>query len=133
MTHDPKRSPSASAQAGPARRCAVVVGGLAVVGLVAGCGGGERKQDDARVQKLTQQVAQLSARVKAQDQRISALGTAAGATPMAASTQSGPDNTVVAQCPPGAFLFRLPRTPSQGGEALCRAVAAPTAAEIKGH
>ncbi len=106
---------------------------LGVAALLAACGGGARKADDKRMDELAQQVRQLSQQMKAQDQRISALGTAAGATPLAASTESGPDNTVVAQCPPGAFLFRLPRTPSQGGEALCRPLAAPTAPQIKGR
>ncbi len=100
--------------------------------VLAGCGGGQKKQDDARFQELGREVAQLSAKVKAQDERIGKLVTAAGGVPLAASTQSGPDNTVVAQCPPGAYLFRLPRTPSQGGEALCRPIAAPTAPDIKG-
>ena len=107
--------------------------GAAVIGL-AGCGEGKaNKAEDKRISDLGQQVQQLSAKVKAQDDRIAKLGTADAAAPLAVSTQSGPDNTVVAQCPPGAFLFRLPRTPSQGGEALCRPIAAPTGAEIKGH
>ena len=98
-----------------------------------GCGARQHKQDDARIEELGREVAQLSAKVKAQDQKIATLGTADRAVPLAASTQSGPDNTVVAQCPPGAYLFRLPRTPSQGGESLCRPLAAPTAPEIKGR
>lgn len=96
------------------------------VGL-SGCGGGG-KQDDARLQELGREVAKLSAQVKAQDQRIAALGTGDKAAPLAAVTQSGPDNTVVAQCAPGSFLFRLPRTPGQGGEALCRPLSPPGAA-----
>ena len=114
-------------------RIATTMAALALVAGLGGCGGGQHKQDDARIQELGREVAKLSAQVKAQDQRIGALGTADRASPLAASTQSGPDNTVVAQCPPGAFLFRLPRTPREGGEALCRPVAAPTGAEIKGH
>ena len=113
----------------PAAAAAILA---ALAASLAGCGGGEKKQDDARMQELGREVAQLSAKVKAQDERIAALGTADKASPLAASTQSGPDNTVVAQCAPGSFLFRLPRTPGQG-EALCRPIAAPTGAEIKGH
>ena len=101
---------------------------LALAAGLAGCGGGRKTQDDARLQALGREVAKLSAQVKAQDQRISTLGTADKSTPLAASTQSGPDNTVVAQCAPGSFLFRLPRTPGQGGEALCRPLAAPAPA-----
>ena len=108
---------------------ATLAGALAL----SGCGGHAQKAEDQRVQALARQVADLNMKVKAQDERIAKLGTGDTASPMAASTQSGPDNTVVAQCPPGAFLFRLPRTPSQGGEALCRPVAAPTGAEIKGR
>lgn len=117
----------------PASRAVAAALLLAATCTLAGCGGGGRKQEDDRVQKLAQQVAQLTARVKAQDERIGRLGTSDSSTPLAASTQSGPDNTVVAQCPPGAYLFRLPRTPSQGGEALCRPIAAPAAPEIKGR
>lgn len=111
-------------------RTAIPTLGAAALLLVslAGCGGGAKKQDDARIQELGREVAKLSAQVKAQDQKISALGTGDKAVPLATSTQSGPDNTVVAQCPPGAYLFRLPRTPGQGGEALCRPLAAPAPA-----
>ncbi len=115
----------------PLAASAVILAAAAVA--LAGCGGGQKKQDDARMQELGNEVAQLSAKVKAQDQKIATLGTAEKAVPLAASTQSGPDNTVVAQCPPGAYLFRLPRTPSEGGEALCRPLAAPTAPDIKGR
>ena len=109
-------------------RMAITPAALALAVGLAGCGGGGRRQDDARVQELGREVARLSAQVKAQDQRIAGLGTGDRSVPLAASTQSGPGNTVVAQCPPGAYLFRLPRTPGQGGEALCRPLAAPTAA-----
>ena len=101
---------------------------LALAAALGGCGGGQKKQDDSRIQQLSREVAQLSAEVKAQDQKIAALGTGDAAVPLAASTQTGPDNTLVAQCPPGAYLFRLPRTPREGGEALCRPLAAPAPA-----
>lgn len=104
---------------------AIPTAALALALGLAGCGGGQKKQDDARLQELGREVAKLGAQVKAQDQKIAALGTGDKAVPLAASTQSGPDNTVVTQCPPGAYLFRLPRTPGQGGEALCRPLAAP--------
>ena len=128
MTLDAAPAPSS-----PVRRAPSAALLAAATLLLAGCGGGAKTQDDARIQELGREVAKLSAQVKAQDQRIGALGTGDRASPLAASTQSGPDNTVVAQCPPGSFLFRLPRTPSEGGEALCRPIAAPAAGEIKGH
>ena len=124
--------PSTVRPRGPSVGLALLLGAV-VVGL-AGCGEGKaNKAEDKRIQSLGEQVAQLSAKVKAQDERIAGLGTTDRTSPLAASTQSGPDNTVVAQCAPGSFLFRLPRTPGQGGEALCRPVAAPTGNEIKGH
>ena len=109
-------------------RTAITTAVMALAAGVAACGGGGQKRDDARLQELGREVAQLAARVKAQDQKIAGLGVSDKAVPFSASTQSGPGNTVVAQCPPGAFLFRLPRTPGQGGEALCRPLAAPAPA-----